>query len=102
MYSDGEPQQEAQVADVSLSGLALSAEMSHPPLPPVGTRLYLEFSLPTDREVPIMAIGTVVWSHSQERQAAGVRILKLFPAGQMALRSFVQGARRKSLNYSLV
>ena len=53
------------------------------------------------RDVPVMAIGEVVWRRQTESDStAGVEVLKFFPAGRTALRSFVAGARRNQFNYN--
>ena len=98
LYCNGEPRQQADIVDVSLSGLSLR---DHDKLPQVGGRVYLEFSLPLHRDVPVMAIGEVVWRRQTESDpTAGVEVLKFFPAGRTALRSFVAGARRNQFNYN--
>lgn len=100
LYCSGQPRATATVADVSLSGLALR-DAEH--LPEVGGRIYLEFSLPHHRDVPVMAIGEVVWRRSQgDDHGAGVEVIKFFPAGRTALRAFVAGARRNRFNFSLL
>lgn len=100
LYCSGRPRAQAEVADVSLSGVALRDSDD---LPAIGDRVYLEFSLPHHRDVPVMAIGEVVWRRTREGSTgAGVEVLKFFPAGRTALRSFVAGARRSRFNFGLL
>lgn len=100
LYSSGQPRAEARVQDVSLSGLTLHDVEE---LPETGQRVYLEFTLPSDRDVPVMVIGNVIWRRGEPgHRTAGVEVIKFFPAGRLALRSYVDRRRRQRLNYNVL
>ena len=86
--------------DVSLSGMRLADCETRSP----GSRLYLEFVLPNHRDYPVMAIGRVIWSKPARAggtSAAGVEVVRYFPSARFAVRSFVDGHRRRRINYNL-
>lgn len=101
IYCAGQPRTTARITDVSLSGITLFTPGEDGPA--VADRIYVEFSLPFDRDVPVMAIGTVVWLREEDDgQTAGVEVVKLFPASRTALRSYVDRRRNQQLNYNVL
>ena len=83
--------------DVSQSGMRLEGANHQG----VGSRIYLEYALPNNRDYPVMAIGKVVWEKSGETQSFGVEVLRYFPSARFAVRSFLDRTKRRRINYNI-
>ena len=94
VYAGREERAKASARNVSMSGLRLMGGAHGG----VGSRVYLEYALPPHRDVPVMAIGKVVWSKPTE---AGVEVLRYFPSARFAVRSFLDRRRNRRVNYNL-
>lgn len=101
LYTGKDDRATSRALDVSQSGMRLQDVGDRA----VGSRIYLEYALPHHRDYPVMAIGRVVWTAAQRKDAkpgtVGVEVLRYFPSARFAVRSFLDRHKRRRLNYNL-
>lgn len=101
VYAGKDERATSKAMDVSQSGMQLQGAGGRA----IGSRIYLEYALPHHRDYPVMAIGRVVWTAEQRKDAkpgtVGIEVLRYFPSARFAVRSFLDRHKRRRLNYNL-